>query len=107
MIIRGCKNIDKVIEVIEDSGIMGEWNEVEQEKFQVRCTDTNVKHDQDERADKKNLCLFWFFGSWLPHVFGDMSENEMKGKFEECREDFKEIERAYKRYFGLSEDLTL
>jgi hypothetical protein len=29
MIIRGCKNIDKVIEVIEDSGIMGEWNEVE------------------------------------------------------------------------------
>jgi hypothetical protein len=40
-------------------------------------------------------------------VFGDMSENEMKGKFEECREDFKEIERAYKRYFGLSEDLAL
>jgi hypothetical protein len=48
-----------------------------------------------------------FFGFWLPHGFGNISENDMKGKTEECRKNFEQIERMYRIYFNLSDDLAL
>jgi len=102
MIIRGSKDVNEVIEEIENSGMMGGRNETAWQDYQTRCADQEVVCNSEERVAHGGPEPP-FFGFWLPHGLENMSEKEIRRSIDKHLEDFRRTETVFRGYFKFFE----
>ncbi|KAG4437905.1 hypothetical protein IFR05_006624 [Cadophora sp. M221] len=101
MIARGCAEVGKLFETIELSQYLGLVNEhafqAYLKQYPASSLMTCNKNERAAATDDQQP----YFGFWLPHGLGNVSELEMGKKIGLGLCYFNKIERLYKAYFNV------
>ncbi|KAH9221708.1 hypothetical protein DL95DRAFT_519248 [Leptodontidium sp. 2 PMI_412] len=101
MIARGCADVGKLFQTIELSQYLGPVNEqafkAYLKQYPASMLMTCNKNERAAATDDQPA----YFGFWLPHGLGDVSEFEMGRKIALGLCHFNKIERVYKAYFNV------
>lgn len=103
VILRCCSQLNKVLDEIEGSDLLGQVNEKALERLKEEYPDTSVAVDPGPVSDTGyNVNDPAEFGFFLPHGLGEeKSHDEIMGNIGATIERFDKIERVARNFFGI------
>jgi hypothetical protein len=108
IIVRGCADLPNLLETIIASGFLGTLNDAAFEKYKKEYPVMKaITCYTDERVAQQGASLNAYFGFWLPHGFGSMTEAEIYDELAQCIKRFDDIERIFKSWFGIPDYMIL
>lgn len=99
MIVRGCADIERLMETIEMCQFRGGLNQAAYKEYVKCCQHKHFTCNPAEMQDE--LGKPSIFGFWLPHGVKAQSVDEALDAIQQCVQRFNRIEDAYNAYFDV------